>query len=379
MLLIKKARIHDGLGNILDNTDILIECGKIKEIGKSLHHQGAKIVDASDKEVFPGFIDAINIYGCRGSDYNDASESSDPISPQMNIVYSFDQDGMNFQEIYKYGVTASGISPNPTNVLAGQSAVFKTYGRNVYKMLVKENAAMIASISAIVKKAYGPKNKTPMTKMGAISLLIEALRRAENYKTKDKYDPVIHALIPVLEGNIPLFINCSTKSEMDAILIGLKDFSKIKIVLTGAYGLDVNRDSVKNKDISYIIGDTTFAMSRGPANMNYKEIIGLMNDDYEIAIGTCGDSYASGKESLLWNAIKWYKNGLASEEVLKRITSVPSKILGVDDKIGSIEVGKHADLSIWTNNPIETYNAQLEAVYIEGENILLKECYRSCW
>ena len=88
---------------------------------------------------------------------------------------------------------------------------------------------------------------------------------------------------------------------------------------------------------------------------------------------------SSGKETLLWNAIMFYKNGLASEKVLKMITYNPAKILGVDDKVGSIEVGKDADIVVWSNNPIETYNSRAEAVFINGENIIDVWRKGTCW
>lgn len=88
---------------------------------------------------------------------------------------------------------------------------------------------------------------------------------------------------------------------------------------------------------------------------------------------------SSGKESLLWNAILCHKNGIDSEQVLKMTTSIPAKILGIDDKVGSIEVGKDADIVIWSNNPIETYAAKVEATFINGKNILNARRVDSCW
>lgn len=377
-MIIKNGCIHDGIGNVFKEKDIIIEDGIIKAIGENLEYHGADIVDASGKEIFPGFIDALNMYGCRGAGFNDGAELTNPISPEMNIIYSFDHEAMNFQELYKYGMTAACIAPFPSNVLAGQSAVFKTYGNNPYKMLVKEKASMIASVSSEVKKAYSSKNKAPMTKMGAISMLIDALKKSETYKRDEKYDAGAEVLSSVVNGDMPLFINCNTKSEMTAVLIALKPFNKLRVVLTGAFEVDKNTNLLNLENISFITGDTTFATSQYASSICYKDFIEIMKTKI-VAIGACGDSYASGKESLLWNAITWYKNGLDEEEVLKRITSVPAELLGVNDKIGSIEVGKHADISIWTSNPIKSYSAKLESIFIDGEKISLEKRCLSCW
>lgn len=384
MILIKKGILHDGKGNILNGADILIEGSIIKNIGHDLKvPASAEIIDAKDKVILPGFIDSLNVWGCMGPGWgdNDLKEHSNPITPAMDVVYSFDQDNMMFQRVFEYGVTSAGITPSTENVIGGNAAVFKTYGDHPYKMLVKDKVAMISSITSETKKIYGAKNLTPMTKMGAFSLLIEALRKAVEYKKpkEDKeYNANCEALQKVLNKEIPLFINCATKSEMDAVEIALKDFD-IDIVFTGAFGIHKDITKILNRKASIILGDLTSAMSYKNSKVDFSTIKQLIKDGMDIAISSCGDDIASGKESLLWNAILYYKNGIDSEDVLKMITSIPSKMLGVDNRIGSIEIGKDADLSIWSDNPIEKYTGKVEAVYINGENILNSRRVASCW
>ncbi len=86
-----------------------------------------------------------------GWEDNDLGEHSDPITPEMNVVYSFDQDSMMFQRVFEYGITSAGITPSTSNVLGGYGAVFKTYGKHPYEMLVKEKVAMVSSISKETK------------------------------------------------------------------------------------------------------------------------------------------------------------------------------------------------------------------------------------
>lgn len=381
MKLIKNGVIWDGLGKKPYAADILIENGMIKKIAPNIKNDNAEVIDVQGCMVLPGFIDSLNIYGCRGPgwDSNDISELSDPVLPNMNIVFSFDQDGMNFQEVYKYGVTASGICPSPSNVLAGYAGVFYCYGHHPYKMLLKEKAAQIASVTEATKKPYGSKNKMPMTRMGSFSLLVEILRKALNYNPEKGYDAKLDALIPVLEGKIPLFVNCATKSEMKGVLHAMKEFENIKLVLTGAFALDNSFEEVKSGKVPVIMGDVTDAFSPYSEIVDFKVIKEMLDNNAVISCSSCGDQFASGKESLLWNAIQWYKNGIDANNVLKAITSTPAKLLGVDNLTGSLEEGKRADLSVWSENPICTYRASLKAVYIQGENLLEKERYHSCW
>jgi imidazolonepropionase-like amidohydrolase len=383
MILIKGGNVHDGKGNIFEDIDILIEGKSIKEIGTSIRvPDDTEIYEAKDKIIFPGFIDSLNIWGCKGPGWgdDDLGEHSDPVTPDMNVVYSFDQDNMMFQRVFEYGVTSAGITPSTSNVLGGQAAVFKTYGKHPYEMLVKERVAMVSSITAETKKVYGERNTCPMTKMGAISLLRSAIIKAIEYEKKGKkeYNSKSEALLKVINREIPLFINCNTKSEMDAIELALKDLP-INIVFTGAFGVNEKTGSILKDNISLIIGDLSNAMSYINRDVDFEGINKLMEKGIDIAISSCGDNMASGKESLLWNAILCYKYGLNDEDVLKMITSIPARILGVDDRIGSIEVGKDADIVIWTDNPIKTYSAKIEATFIHGENILNSRRDNTCW
>lgn len=383
MILIRGGTVHDGKGKVLENVDILIDGKHIKDINKSINvSDDTEVIDAKGKVVFPGFIESLNVWGCKGPGWgdNDLNEHSDPISPQMDVIYSFDQDSMLFQRVFEYGVTSAGITPSTSNVLGGYAAVFKTYGKHPYEMLVKDKVAMISSITAETKTVYGSRNISPMTKMGAFALMKEALIKALNYKENENpdYDSKSHALQKIISKEIPLFINCNTKSEMDAIEWALREFD-LDIVFTGAFGLGMNTGRILENKYSVILGDLTNAMSSINSNVDFESIKKLIGTGIDIAISSCGDIMSSGKESLLWNAILCYKYGLESEDVLKMITSIPAKILRVEDKIGSIEVGKEADIVIWSDNPIKTYSSKVEAAFINGENILNSRRYGSCW
>lgn len=381
MLLLKNGLIWDGLGNDPYKADILIVDGVIQEIASDIQCEEAKKIDIEGNMILPGFIDSLNVYGCRGPGWgdNDLVETSDPVLPNMNVVFSFDQDAMNFQEIYRYGVTAAGITPSPANVLAGKAAVFYSYGRHPYKMLIKEEIAQIASVTAAPKKTHGSQNKQPMTRMGSFSQISEMLTKAKGYLPENGYDAKLDALQPVLSGKMPLFINCATRSEMKNVLHLMKEFPEIKVVLTGAFGLDFSFTEVEQGKVPVILGDLTDAFSPYGENVNFKDLNSLLQNGAKIACSSCGDSFASGKESLLWNGIQWYKNGIAANEVLKSMTSVPAEILGISERTGSIQVGKSADFVVWSDNPIKTYCAKVRSVYIKGESILDKEVYDSCW
>lgn len=369
MIVIKNGLIHDGLGNIIKGKDILIKEGKIAKIAENINEKVTTIIDADGKTIFPGFIESMSTWGIKGPgwDDNDSEENSKPVNPELNIIYSFDPVGMTYQQVFKYGVTSAGITPGTNNVIGGQMAVVKTYGINPYEMLVKEKIALVGSVSSKVRTFFKNKNIMPMTKMGIFALLKEAIKTGEKTDISEKSKEEQQVMQKVIKKELALFVNCNTKSEIAALKIALKDFD-IKLVYTGAYQIQKNIISPNCQGI--ILGDITNSMTYGNKDVDINQINELIEIGTDIAIGSGGDNFGSGKESLLWNAILWHKKGLKEEQVLKMITSIPAKILGIDDKIGAIKVGLDADLSIWTDNPIKTFEAKLEKVFIQGQDIL---------
>lgn len=381
MFVLKGGMIWDGLGGPPYRADMLVAQGQIQRIAPTLSCDGVQEVDVRGCLVLPGFIDTLNIYGCKGPGWgdNDLAEHTDPILPQMNAVFAFDQDSMNFQQLYRYGVTASGIAPSPSNVLSGKAAVFYTYGHHPYQMLIREQAAQVASVTGAAKKSYGTQNRMPMTRMGSFALLCEALKKAERYKPEKGFDPKSDALVPVLRGEVPLVIHCASKTEMQGALHLMEEFPSIRPVLAQAYGLDESFGEVACGKIPVVLGDMTDGFHRHSGETDWKALASLLEEGAQIACSCCSDSCASGKESLLWNGILWRKHGIGENQVLRAMTSTPAKLLGIDGITGSLEEGKSADLAVWTANPLATYHAALRAVYIRGESLLEKGRNGSCW
>lgn len=383
MVVIKHGTVHDGLGQV-KQVDLAIEGGIIVDMRANIAASKHEVVDASGCVVLPGFVDALNVWGTVGPGWTegDNHEGSAPITPEMNILYGFDHDGMNFQKVYTYGVTAACISPSNKNIIGGQAAVFKTVGSSPYRMLVKESNAMIASVTNQVKKAFQKREVAPMTRMGIFSMLIEALDKAEKYKPDDGYDSKHLAVQRVLSGELPLFVNCSGKAQIDAVLNALGRYPKLRLVLTGAFGLDDQFQPVLSGEVPVVLGDQTECYIPGNSKTEPDKIIAMMenpNCPAQIAISCCGDGTTSGKESLLWNALYWRRHGLSSAQALRAITSTPARILQVGDRIGCLRKGYDADLSIWSDNPLDTYKAQLRKVYVDGEDILSRQGGISCW
>ncbi len=381
MTLIQGGIVHDGRGHV-GKMDVALENGRIAAVGPELAGcDGAEVIDASGCHVFPGFVSAVSTWGIAGPGWtgDDQAENSDPVTPQMDVTYAFDQDSMNFQKAYRYGVTSVLVTPRPINVLCGQAAVYKTAGKTPHGMLIKEKVAMMASVSAEVKRAFEKRNTAPMTHMGIFSLLKEQLEKAKRYDPKEGHDEALEALLPVLTGKTPLLVNCCTRAEAEAALHLLSAYPDIRIILSGAYGLDETTPGVQAGKVSVFMGDQTEAFLPDNRITQFERIIPLMESGCPIAISCGGNDITGGRESLLWNALFWVRHGLSPERAVSCITSVPADILGLSDRVGSIAPGLDADLSIWSDDPFVTYAARVQHVFLSGTDVFLKEVYPSCW
>lgn len=378
MYLVKNAEVHVGNGTVYKNCDVLIENDKIKEVGQGLcSEEKTEIIDASGCVVLPGFIDTMNSWGAKGPSWedDDMSEITDPVNPHLNSVYAFDHDAMNFQEVYQYGVTAFGLAPSVNTVVGGRISVFKTYGDGPYEMLVKEDVGVIASVSSAVKETFRRENRAPSTKMGIFALLRQELTKALNYRAQDGYSAKYEVLKQVLTGQMPFFVNCTKKMDIDSVLRLNREFN-LDVILTGAYSLSTSPSHSFSK---IVLGNLTGGMLPETYEVGAEAVQRSMSEGSVIAISSCGDHDAGGKESLLWNAILYYQRGLDAEDVLKMITWNPARILGVEDRIGSIEKGKDADIVVWSHNPILTFKARPLHCFVSGRALSTVKRRTSCW
>lgn len=370
-ILIQNGNLHDGAGKIFEKTDLLVEDGKIIKIGKELQAEDACVLDASGKEVTPGFIDPVSAWGCsagRGR-ARDNDEKSDPMTPHLNAYYAFDPGSMMYQSLWGYGITAAGVAPTNRNLLGGQMAVFKAWGKGLDDMLVKEFAAMKGSVNEQVKETYGTRNTTPMTRMAIAYQLQNALRKAHSEKEEDLKDDKAVALKPVIEGKMPLIMSCNTQAEIEGLIHCLEK-ENVELILANAYGLT---KGLLNKECSIVLGDLLDGFSKYNSKVDFDALFALIASGKKVALSAYGDGSAPGREILLWNA--WEiarqaaKHGfnLDSEKLLSMLTSVPAQMLHVEDRIGALKEGLDADLVIWNAHPLKSAAASIDTVLISGE------------
>lgn len=361
MLLLKNGRVHIGNGIVWESCDILISDGKIAEVAQGLTADAEEVVDVQGLEVFPGFIDPVNSTGSLDItfNYSDTDEKVCPVTPYADVRYSFNPDEMMTEALYKTGVTTIGVVPGNANVIGGRAAVFHTYGNNTAKMLVKGDAALKGCVTSAVKEAYGKKKTLPMTKMGIFRILSDVLGNNGAYEKDSMVDKV-------LEGEIPLFMQAETKAEIDALLYVTKDYP-VKLTITGAYQAERCLEEIQKQKVNVVIGDQIYCSKNIYHEMHLEKYRNIPESGCNLSFTIYGDYGPNGKVHYLWNAAKFAEAGYHPEEILKCMTLYPARILGIEEKAGTIEKGKMADLAVFSGNPLKCYAAKPVYTWIEGK------------
>lgn len=378
MILIKNAKIYTMSERVIEKGDILIENGKIKEIGTNLDYQ-AKVIDATGKLVFPGFIDAhchIGMWeegiGFEGADGN---EMTDPITPHLRAIDGINPMDEAFENALKGGVTSAATGPGSANVIGGTFAVIKLYGKRVDEMVMVENHSMKCAFGENPKRVYAEKNTMPTTRMGTAAKLRETIAKAFEYKAKKEaakedetkmpaYDIKLEAMLPVVNKEIPLKAHAHRADDIFTAIRIAKEFG-VKLTLEHCTEGHLIAKELSKEGYSAIIGPTFGNKPKFELkNKSFETPRVLVEAGVKIAIMT--DSPVIPLENLPMCGALAYKSGLDEMEALKAISISAAEILGIEDRVGSIEVGKDADLVIWDNHPFDL-QSNVEYTIVNGE------------
>lgn len=339
-------------------------------------HTEDDVLDAKGGYILPGFIDAHTHIGvCEEGirwEGDDCNESTDPVTPQMDVIDGFYPFDTAIGKAVKGGVTTAVISPGSTNVIGGKIAAVKLHGTCVDDMLLKPFCAMKFALGENPKKCYGQgKNKSPETRMATAAILRDALTKARRYLSKkeageDVYDERWEAMVPLMQGSIPAHIHAH---RSDDILTAIRIFKEFGLRYTIVHGTDSAAivPQLKAENIMPIIGPSLGPAGKPETRNGSFSTAGILHSaGLEVAITT--DHDVQPLQFLPVFAALCVREGLDPAAALRAITINPAKAVGIEDRVGSIEVGKDADLCVFSAHPFELMS-KTKAVYIDGRRV----------
>lgn len=363
---------------IIEKGVVLVDGGKIAGVGDDAAvPSGTEIIDAEGKYVLPGLIEPhchVAVFA-DGIDYRfyDGNEMTDPATPQMRALDAIHPEDLAFADLREAGVTTINISPGSANVIGGQTAVVKTMGRTVEEMLVRAPGAMKMALGENPKRVYGEQKKLPSTRMGNAAVLREWLTKAKLYAEKraqhgNKEEPFevdlrLEALSDVLSGKLQAHIHAHRADDIMTAIRIAEEFGLDYVLIHATEGYKI-ADVIAERGAPCILGPVLFSRRklelRGmtPANAGI-----LSNAGVKVAIQT---DEGSATKYLRLNAILAASEGMREEDALRAITLTAAEVLGIEDRVGSLEEGKDADVTIFSGHPFDLAHASVDRVLIEG-------------
>ena len=377
MLLIQNAHILPIAGEEIENGCLLIDDGKIAALGREIPRpQEAEIIDAQGRLVTPGCVEAHCHVGLDNEGMNwegaDFNEMVDPITPQMRAIDSINPLDEGLAEAIQGGVTTACTGPGSANVVGGTFAVIKLHGKRVDKMVLKDPAAMKCAFGENPKGCYGKAGgKAPMTRMGTAALLRELLFRAKRYYDdkqagKDPaFDMKLEAMLPVMAGEIPLKCHCHRADDILTAVRIAKEFG-LRATLDHCTDGEVIADELAEEDFPVLVGPTLGHKSKIELASKSFTTPGILSRA-GLCVSIITDAPVIPLRFLPMCAGLAVNSGLDRQEAWKAITINPARTLGVDDRVGSLEAGKDADVVIWTADPLSTVGGEAYITIIDGK------------
>lgn len=368
-----------------ENGFLRIENGKIARIGdmeelETLPQKdaGIDVIDAGGRLVMPGIIEAHCHMGIteekKGMEGDDCNENVQPITPYLRAMDAIHSMDAAFDDAVRAGITSAMVGPGSSNVVGGQFAFIKTKGRRIDDLIVLAPAAMKVAFGENPKVNFSGQGKMPVTRMAVAGMLREELFRAKQYVEKKKkakkageeFEEDFHyeCWIPVFEGKIPLKAHVHRVDDIFTAIRIAKEFG-LDMTLDHCSEGHLIAEELAKEGYPAIVGPDLSSRSKIEVqNVAFKTAGILSAAGLKVAITT--DHPVSLIQSLPLCAGLCVKSGMPFDTALRAITIHAAQICRVDDRVGSLEIGKDADIAIFDGNPLEV-STKVYCTLINGE------------
>ena len=374
MYVIKNALVCTMADAGVVKADILVENGKIAAIGENLNAE--TVIDAAGKVVTPGFVDAHSHIGGiadltpLGEDLN---EITNPLTPELDAYYGINPKDKCFGYAIEQGITTSCLIPGSANVVCGWGMAYKSAGEH---RLIKDPVALKAAMGINPKGCYAAKKMAPMTRMAIANLMKKYLRDVKDYMAKKAaagddatklppYDLGLEHGIPVIEKKIPLKVH-SYMHDMMTLLEIAKECD-ILVTMDHAQGASDFADELADPHVKGVVfGPTCEPLFPGEGGKLDYECCKML-DDRGVNVAVMTDGPVTAINVLLYEIGEAVRKGMDPVRALGMVTVNAARILGIEDRVGSLAVGMDADILVWSALPSLAADAVLERVIIDGK------------
>lgn len=379
-LLIKGGLIHDAVNETPYTADILAIDGKITKIQPDITPEdGMNVVDAKDLWVYPGLVDAhshigLDGYGI-GFEGKDFNEMNDILTPHLRAIDAINPMDPTLLQAAQGGVTSVATGPGSSNVLGGTFAAIKLCGTRIDNMVIKEKVAMKCAFGENPKRVY--KDKNNYSRMSTAAKLREILFQAKEYQEKLRsagddmskrpaFNMKLEALLPVLDREIPLKAHAHRADDIFTAIRIAREFD-LKLTIEHCTEGHLIVDELAKEGYPVAIGPSFGHATKFELRNKSFATPGILAKA-GLSVSIITDSPVTPQQYLSLCAGLAVKSGMEPFEALKAITINPAKHLGIEDRVGSLVIGKDADI-VLTDGDILHSQTKVLRTYIDGNPI----------
>ncbi|MCW2594998.1 MAG: amidohydrolase [Jatrophihabitans sp.] len=378
---IVNGRVVPGDGSVLESATVLVTDGRITAVGPDVAvPDDVPTIDASGRWVLPGFVEAHGHVGIdeesQGWAGDDTNEMTDPNGARMRALDAINPADEGFRDALSGGVTSVVVKPGSGNPIGGQTVALKTWGRIVDEMVIKSPASVKSALGENPKRVYGEKKQLPSTRQGVAAVIRDAMTKAQDYQAKREHaaaegkpferDTTSEVLVRVLDGELP-WSQHTHRADDIATAIRLADEFGYRLIVNHATEGFLLADVLAERDIPCIVGP--MFTTRSKVELRERTIANpgrLAAAGVRVAITT--DHPVVPINFLVHQATFAVKEGMTRDDALRSITVNPARIMGIDDRVGSLTPGLDGDVVIWDGDPLDVMSRALQ-VFVHGVSV----------